>query len=301
MKRLALFLLTFHAVPLAAQRYDSTKVRTVVEDAKRGNWFLRVQHDSSLIEGRVTFLHDDTAASIGRQRFQFADITRIERRTREGNAAMPAGIGSGLLLGGLGMLFAAGFCEGDCNQSVVLGAAAGFGIGFAVGGLFGAAIHPGTVAWRPLWPDSLAAQDASARAAAPKLRSGSLVTAQIGMQVVGEPYSPALPSFFSLHISRDHERFEFTPLGFTMAAADGEAGFFAFEAGVNRRLFGALYAGGTAGLGADFDRAKPVISIKAGINEKDSPLRLEFRINGVIRDGLHPSGHVLVGYSMRPW
>ena len=303
MKRIAFVLLTLHAAPLAAQQYDSISPRLIVERAKRGNWYLRIHGDSVAVEGRVTFLHGDTAASLGRQKVRFDDVSRIERRAREGSAAGSAAIGSGILAGGFFMVWATGWCEGDCNSAAILGAGAGFGLGAVVGGLLGLAISPGELRWRSIWPDSIArVAQAEAAQADTRPRGRSKVVAQIGTQVLGDrDIDPPLPTFFSLHISRDHEAFEITPLGFTVAFADGEAGFFALESGFTYQVRAPLFVGATAGLGADFDKAKPVFSLRTGIAKPTARFRVEFRVSSPVLPELHPSGHVLIGYSMRPW
>src|SRR5687768_5186145 len=109
MYRVFWLLLALHAAPFAAQqtapltapRIDSINARVLVERAKRGNWFLRFTSDTAVAQGRITFLHADSAVSLGRQRVRLNEINRIERRIREGSAATPGAIGGGLLTGGL--------------------------------------------------------------------------------------------------------------------------------------------------------------------------------------------------------
>ncbi len=303
MRRIVLFLLlAMQGSALEAQQSDSVSASQILERAKRGNWFLRVRTDTALVQGRVTFLHRDTAASFGRQRVRFNDVSQIERRTRQGSAAGPAAIGGGLLLGGFFMLWGAGLCEGDCDSAVLIGAAAGFTLGGAVGALLGTAISPGRVHWATLWPDSIA------RAANAPMegmgRSGTSVTAQVGLLLVdGDGYTPTpLPTFFSLHISRVHGVIEFTPLGFTAAfGKNNEAGFVAFESGINYHLRSPVYVGATAGV-ATAPEHRPVVGLRLGVAQlATSPFRLELRVNSPVDKGLHPSAHAVFGYSIRPW
>jgi hypothetical protein len=299
MRLLILFaFLALIAVPVAAQQRDSGDARRVIEQAKRGNWFLRVYRDTGAIQGRVTALVRDSAALFVRERVRYADVTRIERRTRQGSLAGPAAIGSGLVLGGFSMLFAAGMCEGECGSAAIVGAAAGATLGGVFGGLIGSAISPGKLRWTTIWPDSI--PEPPALRSTPSSVNGA--TFQIGLLLL-EGESDALvgiPTFFSFQISRDHRRFETLPIGFTLAYAKSEAGYFGVESGLNYRIGPAGYVGATAGLGADFDKARPIVGLRVGVGRPSSRLRFELRGNGRVSDGFHASAYAILGYTLRP-
>ena len=142
---LKIILLIACVSPLSAQQAPLDSVNTVLSKAQSGNWHVRVATADSAITGRVLRLEGRTR--VGETVVVPTEITRIERRLRQGGGTL-----RGALVGGaIGAVLMTGL-EGVTDNPGGGGAwIAGALLGALPGALVGAAVAPSVEVWQTIY------------------------------------------------------------------------------------------------------------------------------------------------------
>ena len=271
------------ATSLSAQ----TPVRTTLDAARAGNWYVRIGTSAAdTVFGRITRVHRDSL-TLARTQLALDDVASLDRRIRRGSGALPTGLFGAAVLGLLGAGLA-GLCESDCEYAWVGPMAGGAAAGMALGSVMGAVVAPGRIEWRRVYPpiDSAHVRE----------------NAQVAQQPDDRPYAGGGVTFmFGTGWSIENVRYRLFRLGlqlsgttnrvrpvettgeFQLIGADGAAVFYA-GGGANVMWERGIYAGPVLGF-IFSDGPIPTVSLRAGWRPRSSGLRPEVRADYLINEG----------------
>ena len=147
-------ILTVTAVILLSRGLDAQAPYSALSEAHQKSWIVRIAaSDITLPGGRVRYV-DSTLVMIGSFQLPLRNVTAVDRRVREGGAAVPSAVGAGLVLGTVAFFAVDPLCLGNCSIAQQgLGFALGAAIGATVGALIGYVVDPGTIRWIRIWPE----------------------------------------------------------------------------------------------------------------------------------------------------
>ena len=151
-----LALLTFGSLAAYAQATpprDSVP-RAMLDRAASSNWYLRaITFDApdDTVAGRIRMTNG--RYRIGDEWVERAAIQSLDRRVEHGSGALIGAFVGAIVLGAL----AEGLADWDKADADNDYNFLAFGLGAGAGAMFGMftghAVHPGGVAWQPIWPD----------------------------------------------------------------------------------------------------------------------------------------------------
>ena len=284
---------------LTAQQPDT--IRTIFKTAKRGNWYVRVAMPREVIQGRVPFVHDESA-TVGSERIPFGSVTAVDRRFREGTGAQSGAIVGGLTFGALGWALTSLVCESNCASAGIGVVASTATVGAALGGLVGRVLDPGDFEWQRIWsaaggPDPIPApSDSTSRNDDSPYTMGTYLGLGFGSR---EEFSGARPAAIGFVLARDYERGELIILNVNLNRFGSVAALGAL-AGANWFPTRILYLGAGGGLATATGERTGMAELCAGVTSRArSSFRAELRTRAYRGEVDTVVWYVNLGYTVR--